>query len=48
MVELEGNYEIDAPRELVWDMVRDPEVLARVMPGCEKLEAAGDNEFRAR
>jgi carbon monoxide dehydrogenase subunit G len=48
MVELEGIHEIDAPRELVWDMVRDPEVLARVMPGCEKLEVAGANEFRGK
>ncbi|NCF66361.1 MAG: hypothetical protein GWP61_10310 [Chloroflexi bacterium] len=48
MVELNGNYEIEAPRELVWEMVRDPEVLARVMPGCEKLEATDENEFRGK
>ncbi len=48
MVELEGNYAIAAPRELVWEMVRDPEVLARVMPGCETLQAAGENVFQGR
>ncbi len=48
MVELKGTYEIVAPRELVWEMVMDPEVLSRVVPGCEKLEKTGENEYRGK
>ncbi|MCA9874731.1 MAG: carbon monoxide dehydrogenase subunit G [Anaerolineales bacterium] len=45
MVELSGCYEFGAPQEVVWEMLLDPTVLARVMPGCEKLEQTGENEF---
>ncbi len=48
MVELAGDYEFSAPQELVWDMFQDPDVLARVMPGCKKLERIGDNEFQGQ
>lgn len=48
MVEIEGTYEIDAPRELVWEMVLDPDVLSRVVPGCEKLERTGENEYKGK
>lgn len=48
MVEIEGTYEIAAPPELVWEMVLDPEVLARVMPGCEKLERTAENEYKGK
>lgn len=48
MVEIEGTYEIEAPRELVWEMVLDPEILSRVVPGCEKLERTGENEYRGK
>ncbi len=48
MVELSGNYAFNAPAELVWEMSLDPGVLARVMPGCEKLEQTGENEFEGQ
>ena len=44
-MELEGTYTFDAPRDVVWQALMDPEVLAKVMPGCEKLEEVGDNEY---
>lgn len=48
MVELKGNYTFNAPQELVWEMFLDPGVLARIMPGCEKLEQTGENEFEGK
>jgi carbon monoxide dehydrogenase subunit G len=48
MVEIEGAYEIAAPRELVWEMVLDPDILSRVVPGCDKLERTGDNEYQGK
>ena len=46
-MKLEGSYEIPAPRQKVWDAFLDPSVLRRAIPGCEKLEAAGNGEFKA-
>ncbi len=46
-MKLSGTYTFDAPRDIVWDSLMDPEVLARVMPGCEKLEQVGENEYEA-
>lgn len=40
-----GDYTFDAPQDVVWDALQDPEVLAAVMPGCEKLELVGEDEY---
>jgi carbon monoxide dehydrogenase subunit G len=47
-VKLEGSYTFDAPRELVWEMFFDPQVLARTMPGCEKLDLVDENTFEGK
>lgn len=47
-MKLEGSYTFDAPRDLVWEMFFEPEVLAKTMPGCEKLEKTGENAFEGR
>jgi carbon monoxide dehydrogenase subunit G len=41
-MKLEGNYSFEAPLDTVWQGLFDPEVLARTLPGCEKLERQGD------
>jgi carbon monoxide dehydrogenase subunit G len=46
-MKIEGSYTIPAPREIVWQQLMDPEVLARAMPGCEKLERTPDGSFQA-
>lgn len=45
MIQLQGAYTFDAPQEVVWDAVRDPNVLSQVLPGCERLEQTGENEY---
>ncbi len=45
MVELKGSYTFDAPREVIWQALMDPEVLAKVLPGVQKLEKVSDTEF---
>lgn len=40
-----GEYTFDASPEDVWNGLMDPEVLAATMPGCEKLELVGDNQY---
>ena len=37
-MKIEGNYTIKAPRELVWNLLIDPEVLSRCVPGVQSLE----------
>lgn len=44
-MKLTGTYTFDAPRTVVWEALMDPEVLAKVMPGCEKLNQVGDDEY---
>ncbi|HXH82481.1 MAG TPA: carbon monoxide dehydrogenase subunit G [Candidatus Tectomicrobia bacterium] len=46
-MKLEGSYEIPAPRQRVWDAFLDPERLRQAIPGCDKLEAIGEDEYRA-
>ena len=46
-MKLEGAHDIKAPRQKVWDAFLDPEVLRQGIPGCEKLEAIGNDEFKA-
>jgi len=46
-LKLEGTYTFEAPQQVVWDALMDPDVLARVMPGCEKLEKIGENDYES-
>ncbi len=46
-MKLEGAYEVPAPRQRVWDAFQDPDQLRQAIPGCEKLEAIGTDEYKA-
>jgi carbon monoxide dehydrogenase subunit G len=46
-MKIEGSHEIPAPRARVWDAFLDPALLRQAMPGCEKLEAVGADEYKA-
>ncbi len=46
-MKIEGTYKIPAPRDLVWQHLMNPEVLARALPGCEKIEPNPDGSFHA-
>jgi carbon monoxide dehydrogenase subunit G len=46
-MKLEGSYDVPAPRQKVWDAFLDPAILQQAIPGCEKLEALGNDEFKA-
>jgi carbon monoxide dehydrogenase subunit G len=47
-MKLEGEYVFDGPREQVWEIVRDPEVLAAALPGTQSLEQVGENEYAGK
>jgi carbon monoxide dehydrogenase subunit G len=44
-VKVQGSYTFEAPLETVWNALFDPEILARTLPGCDKLEREG-NSFK--
>ena len=46
-MKLEGAYDVPAPRKKVWDAFLDPKQLKQAIPGCEKLEAIGPDEYKA-
>jgi len=46
-VNLKDDISIAAPRETVFAALNDPEILRQAIPGCEELEAIGDDQFAA-
>ena len=46
-MELTGEHSFAAPREQVWRFLLDPEVLRQCLPGCERLETTGPDEYEA-
>jgi uncharacterized protein len=46
-MKIEGTQEVRAACERVYEVLLDPEVLMRCIPGCEKLEQTGENSFSA-
>ncbi|HZS05573.1 MAG TPA: carbon monoxide dehydrogenase subunit G [Blastocatellia bacterium] len=45
-MKIEGHHTIKAPRELAWNLMIDPEVLGRCVPGVQSLEATGDGTYK--
>ncbi len=44
-MKLDGEYVFNGPREEVWKLVRDPDVLASALPGTQSLEKVSENEY---
>lgn len=44
-MKISGKYTLDATRDEVWEALNDIHVLARVVPGCERLDQTADNEY---
>jgi len=44
-MKIAGTVTIAAPRQKVWDALNDPAVLAKTIPGCEKLEKTGEDQY---
>jgi len=44
-MKIEGAYVIPASREVVWQRLMNPDVLARSIPGCEKLVPNSDGSY---
>jgi carbon monoxide dehydrogenase subunit G len=47
-MDMTGEYRIEAPREVVWRGLNDPNVLKQCIPGCESIEKLSDTELTAK
>lgn len=47
-MKLAGNYNFPIERERAYQLLQDPVVLARAMPGCDHLELVGPDEYAMR
>ena len=45
---IEGSYEFDSRRELVWDVLMDIDVLGSIIPGSQGLQAIGENKYQSK
>jgi uncharacterized protein len=47
-LKLAGTYTFPVERERAYQLLQDPEVLARAMPGCDHLALVGPDEYEMR
>ncbi len=47
-MKISGSYTLPLPPERTYQMMQDPEVLARAIPGCQGLEKTGEGEYRMK
>ncbi len=45
---IEGSYDFESGRELVWDVLMDIDVLGSIIPGSKGLEAIGENKYQSK
>ena len=45
---IEGSYEFDSKRELVWDVLMDIDVLGSIIPGSQGLQEIGENKYQSK
>lgn len=46
-MDMSGEQRIEAPREVVWAALNDPEILKKCIPGCQALEKQSHTEMTA-
>ena len=44
-MEMQGSRTLAVTQQQAWDALNDPEVLKACIPGCDKVEAAGENQY---
>ena len=47
-MKLAGKYLFDGPRDVVWEVLRDPAVLATALPGTHSLEMVEENVYEGK
>lgn len=44
-MEMLGNRRLGITQQQAWEALNDPETLKKCIPGCDKFEPSGDNEY---
>lgn len=44
-MEMQGNRHLAVTQQQAWDALNDPAVLKVCIPGCDKIEATGENQY---
>lgn len=44
-MDMQGSRRLAVPQQQAWEALNDPEVLKACIPGCEKVEATGENQY---
>lgn len=44
-MDMEGSRRLAVTQQQAWDALNDPEVLKTCIPGCDKVEATGENQY---
>ena len=44
-MEMLGNRRLGVTQQQAWDALNDPETLKKCIPGCDKFELVGDNQY---
>lgn len=44
-MEMQGSRQLAVTQQQAWDALNDPEVLKTCIPGCDKVEATGENQY---
>ena len=44
---LTGKYTVNAPAKMIWDLLMDPDTLARITPAITSLERIDEDNFKA-
>ena len=44
-MDMQGNRQLAITQQQAWDALNDPAVLKACIPGCDKVEAAGENQY---
>ena len=47
-MKLDGEYTFNGPRDAVWELLQDPEVLKAALPGAKQIEKMGEDEYKAQ
>ena len=47
-MKISGSYTLPLTRERAYEIMQDPEILARAISGCESLERVGPDEYRMK
>jgi carbon monoxide dehydrogenase subunit G len=47
-VKIAGDYRLSLPQDRAYALLQDPVILAKCMPGCERLDLIGEGEYAMR